>query len=496
MTLTDQKKQALDLYINQSFTQQQVADAVGVCVRTIHNWVKQHAWDRLRLATHQAPALIADNFSSQLVELQNSIAAREPGKRYPTLQEMEIMRKLTVCINNTKKTVSLPQVTQMMRMFRSYVFDNRKKEFASIVADVIDSFLEARSRFGYAPYELEFGIEKIQPLDPLYNPYYEPIIKTETKPKEPEMPATDSISTPSNVHINSEGKKIYTINTDLWDDKIRNTLMAHFGDSGNTENMSPEEQAIHASIAEKLKPVFENQKPLIVNDLSAKTPETTGKKPEKPVSPLQPPIPQFPQATTPQNQPQATSTTFAGKTSLPENEKPLKINDLSTKTPETTGNKPANPVSHLQPLSTPNTPPTAPQNQPQATSTTFACKTSLPENEKPLIINDLFTKTHETTGNKAGTQPLRLSLRSPSLSRTETPTDLSNNAPEIDPLFVGYPTSSTPPDPTIPYTYYNGKMLLTKYPDGRIRYDYGGGRPAITITKGGPAILERRVFYI
>ena len=109
MTLTDQKKQALDLYINQSFTQQQVADAVGVCVRTVHNWIKQHAWDRLRLATHQAPALIADNFSSQLVELQNNIAAREPGKRFPTTQEMEVMRKLTVCINNTKKTVSLPQ---------------------------------------------------------------------------------------------------------------------------------------------------------------------------------------------------------------------------------------------------------------------------------------------------------------------------------------------------------------------------------------------------
>jgi DNA-binding XRE family transcriptional regulator len=191
MTLTDQKKQALDLYINQSFTQQQVADAVGVCVRTIHNWVKQHAWDRLRLAAHQAPALIADNFSSQLVELQNNIAAREPGKRYPTTQEMEVMRKLTVCINNTKKTVSLPQVTQMMLMFRSYVFDTRKKEFASIVADVIDNFIEARSRFGYAPYELEFGIEKIQPLDPLYNPYHEPIMKTEPKPKAPETPDTN-----------------------------------------------------------------------------------------------------------------------------------------------------------------------------------------------------------------------------------------------------------------------------------------------------------------
>ena len=412
MTLTDQKKQALELYVNQSFTQQQVADAVGVCVRTIHNWIKQHAWDRLRLATHQAPALIADNFSSQLVELQNNIATREPGKRYPTTQEMEIMRKLTVCINNTKKTVSLPQVTQMMRMFRSFVFDNRSKEFASIVADVIDSFIEARSRFGYAPYELEFGVEKIQPLDPLYNPYHEPVIKTE--PKEPEMPTTnptykDSISTANNVHINSEGKKMYTINTDLWPEKVRNAVMAHFGDIFNTENLPPEEQAIHASIAEKLKPVFENEKPLI-------------------------------------------------------------INDLSTKTQETTGNKPAKPESRLQPPTTLNTQPTLPHNQHQATGATFADNTPLPENETPLIINDLHTKTPENTGNKPATP--------------------------IDPQFASYPTSSTPPDPSVPYTYFNGKMLLTKYPDGRIRYDYGGGRPAITIKKGGPAILERRVFYI
>jgi transposase-like protein len=420
MTLTEQKKQALDLYINQSFTQQQVADAVGVCVRTIHNWVKQHAWDRLRLATHQAPALIADNFSSQLVELQNNIAAREPGKRFPTAQEMEIMRKLTVCINNTKKTVSLPQVTQMMRMFRSYVFDTRKKEFASIVADVIDSFIEARSRFGYAPYELEFGVEKIQPLDPLYNPYHEPIIKTETKPKEPEMPTTESNSTDSNVHTNSEGKKIYTINTDLWDDNIRNTLMAHFGDFGNTENMPPEEQAIHASIAEKLKPVFENKKPLTVNDLSAKTPETTGNKPAKPESPLQP--------LTPQNQPQATTAAFVGRSPLPENEKPLNINDLHTQTLETTGNEPENLETMLEglrkaflqyhPLQSDNV------LDPNTTSNTA----TLPENETPLIINDLDTKTLENTGNKpAKPQTQKNTTSTPSLPLSDSLSPLQPN---------------------------------------------------------------------
>jgi hypothetical protein len=115
--------------------------------------------------------------------------------------------------------------------------------------------------------------------------------------------------------------------------------------------------------------------------------------------------------------------------------------------------------------------PISPDNEINPNTTSNAAP--LPENETPLIINELSTQTPETTGNKSA-------------------------IPEttIDPQFVGYPTSSTPPDPSVPYTYFNGKMLLTKYPDGRIRYDYGGGRPAITITKGGPAILERRVFYI
>ena len=409
MTLTDQKKQALDLYINQSFTQQQVADAVGVCVRTIHNWVKQHAWDRLRLATHQAPALIADNFSSQLVELQNNIASREPGKRFPTTQEMEIMRKLTVCINNTKKTVSLPQVTQMMRMFRSYVFDNRQKEFASIVADVIDSFLEARSRFGYAPYELEFGVEKIQPLDPLYNPYNEPTIKTEAKTKQPKTPEsnpmyTDSISTANNVHINSEGKKMYTLNTDLWPEKVRNAVIAHFGDIFNTENRPPEEQAIHASITEKLKPVLENEKPLKINDLDPKTHETTGNKPAKPESPLQPLTSQNTHPTARQNQPQTTTTTFAGNTPLPENETLLNINVLDPKTQETTGNDPENLETILEGLRKAFL-----QNHPLPTDNVLGPNTPsntapLPENEKTLIINDLDTKIPENTGNKPATQ--------------------------------------------------------------------------------------------
>ncbi len=473
MTLTDQKKQALELYVNQSFTQQQVADAIGVCIRTFRNWVKQHAWDRLRLATHQAPALIADNFSSQLVELQNNIAAREPGKRIPTMQEMEIMRKLTVCIANTKKTVSLPQVTQMMRMFRAFVFDNRSKPYAQGVADLIDGFIEARSRFGYAPFELEFGVEKIQHIDPLYSPYVDTIAKETTEPVIPRF------YEPPNTTPPAPSKRTHVIDTSTWTDEMLLAINEELSNHEAIKNMPPEQQKTYAELSQILKPVMDSRLPK-TNDPTRKEQEATSNQPDNLESmltrirkaflqnhPLQPDY----------EKPKTTS----NKASLPENETSLIINDLSAKTHENTGNKAAiyeNLMHTPQPINTKSNITTPyPVNQPETTSKTAP----LTENETSLIINDLGVKTHENN-----------------LSVAVAFSEGYGNEPAkpIDPLFVGYPTSSTPPDPTVPYTYYNGRMLLTKYPDGSIRYDYGGGRPAVTIKKGGPAILERRVFYI
>ena len=125
--------------------------------------------------------------------------------------------------------------------------------------------------------------------------------------------------------------------------------MAHFGEFGNTENMTPEEQAIHASIAEKLKPVFENQKPLKINDLSAKTHETTGNEQENLETMLDGLRKAFLQNhhQHPDNvlHPNTTSNTAP----LPENEKPLIINELDVKTPESTGNKLAKPATQETP---------------------------------------------------------------------------------------------------------------------------------------------------
>ncbi len=93
--MDNKKQQAQRLYM-EGKSQKDIAATVGVSERTVYTWVHQYAWNKLHLASYQAPATIADNLCSQIIELQNAIAAREPGKRYPTGEEAEVTRKLIV----------------------------------------------------------------------------------------------------------------------------------------------------------------------------------------------------------------------------------------------------------------------------------------------------------------------------------------------------------------------------------------------------------------
>ncbi len=162
----NKKIEAQQLYM-QGATQKEIAASVGVTERTIWNWVHQHAWDKLRLASYQAPVIIADNLCSQIVELQNTIAARPQGNRYATMQEAGIMQKLINMLEKMKKTPSLSQSMQMLETFRNYVRPI-DQEFSKQLAGYAETFLQGKAINGYAPYEPEYGIEPVPSVMPFY----------------------------------------------------------------------------------------------------------------------------------------------------------------------------------------------------------------------------------------------------------------------------------------------------------------------------------------
>jgi|GEM_PF-1962812 len=164
----EKKQQAQFLYMAGSKSQKEIADVVGVCERTVHSWIHQYAWDKLRLAAFQAPITIGDNLAAQIVELQNSIKAREPNNRFPNMQEAEITRKLITCYEKIKKFPSLSQSMQVLETFRNYIRPI-DKDFAREVGRYTNDFLEAKAANGYAPYQVEYGVEAVSPIMPDYD---------------------------------------------------------------------------------------------------------------------------------------------------------------------------------------------------------------------------------------------------------------------------------------------------------------------------------------
>jgi transposase-like protein len=195
-------EQARRMYFTQGKTQKEIAHIIGVSERTIYNWIKRHSWDRMRQAAFQAPAMISENLCSHLVELQNSIARREPGCRYPTKEESQIIHRLIVGIEKMKKFPSLSTNMQVLETFRNYVRPFNK-DFTRDCALYANLFLEENATNGYYPYQVEFGIEKVPPVAPFYD----------EEPEEEEKPLT-VFAAEENLHPepeNSESEPLQSI---------------------------------------------------------------------------------------------------------------------------------------------------------------------------------------------------------------------------------------------------------------------------------------------
>ena len=166
MTTIEQQKQARHYYMAGK-TQKEIAQLVGVSDRTVYSWIHQHTWHKLRLASLQAPLTIADNLCSQVVELQNTIASRDSGQRFATPIEADTMRKLINSLDKMKKYPSLSTNMQVLETFRNFVRP-LNMTFTSDLSHFIELFVEGKSQLGYAPYQVEYGVEPTPPVSPYY----------------------------------------------------------------------------------------------------------------------------------------------------------------------------------------------------------------------------------------------------------------------------------------------------------------------------------------
>ena len=119
-----QKKEwAKLLFLTTDLTQAEIAVKIGVSRITIVRWAKE--WEGLKLNFLQTREARIKSTLMQLNELDESIAAREQGARYPTVKEADIVN-VSRDILDYVRAIDLEKAKMLSDYFDSYIQERLK----------------------------------------------------------------------------------------------------------------------------------------------------------------------------------------------------------------------------------------------------------------------------------------------------------------------------------------------------------------------------------
>lgn len=146
----DKQNQARNLYFQTTLTQAQIAELIGVSQRTVSNYINDNKWKLLKQRAEQAPALMLEQMHSELQELNEAIASRPFGQRFPTKEEAEIRRKTLTSINLINTRQSAGYYSQVFMNFINWVYKQNIKD-AQFITRYADKFLKGQMNADESP---------------------------------------------------------------------------------------------------------------------------------------------------------------------------------------------------------------------------------------------------------------------------------------------------------------------------------------------------------
>ena len=144
LTTKQKKEWARTLFLDgtQMFTQQEIADKVGVSRKTINKWITDEKWGELRISLTMTKDQSIKRLHQQLDDLLYLISTRPMGERHATPPESETINKLSSAIEKLETEVGVKEVVnvsvRVIEFVRKYDVDKAKE-----IADIFDQFIKS-----------------------------------------------------------------------------------------------------------------------------------------------------------------------------------------------------------------------------------------------------------------------------------------------------------------------------------------------------------------
>lgn len=128
MTNKQKKDFARTLYLLDNLTQKEISERTGIQQSTLSKWINgPEQWDKLKVSILSTKRMEINRMYLQLKELNDNIANREEGCRYPNSKEADTLNKISAAIRNMETDTSVSEVIAVAEKMTSFV---RKEDLA------------------------------------------------------------------------------------------------------------------------------------------------------------------------------------------------------------------------------------------------------------------------------------------------------------------------------------------------------------------------------
>lgn len=121
MTSEQMRRWALTMYLNESRTQAEIAEACGVSRQTVIRWAKADKWDEHKVSLTMTREEQIKNLQRQIVEMNHAILKRKLGKRFATPKEADTIAKLTTAINILETETGIHEIVGVAQRFIAWL---------------------------------------------------------------------------------------------------------------------------------------------------------------------------------------------------------------------------------------------------------------------------------------------------------------------------------------------------------------------------------------
>lgn len=137
----DKKGIAKALYTEGNYTQEEIADKVGVTRQTVARWIKEGNWEELKASLTVTSEEIITQLQHQIIEINKNIASREDGKRFSTPAEADALSKLAGSIKKLESEVGISECISVSMRFLTWL-RRLDKEKAVDFNNIFDAFIK------------------------------------------------------------------------------------------------------------------------------------------------------------------------------------------------------------------------------------------------------------------------------------------------------------------------------------------------------------------